>query len=107
MVLGPLLPWAEPRGPDQRIEPADGAVGHATALLAFGVPARRMMARRVAMNDEDGVVLGRRQRAIGFVGKFEHGQRMAIFQPEFAGSEELAFDIRQVRHLNSQGPVAI
>ncbi len=51
------------------------------------------------MHDEDGIFLGERMRAVGFVGKFEHGQRLATFQPEFACSEDLAIDIGQVSHL--------
>ena len=69
---------------DQPVEPAGRPLGDAAALLAGQVLACSVMGRRVAVHDENGVVLRRRRRAVGFVGEFEHGQDLTAFQPEIA-----------------------
>ena len=73
---------------DQPVEPAGRALGHAAALLAGGVAAGGVMARRVAMHDQDRVVARRRQGAVSLVGEFQDGQGLPAFQPKITRSEE-------------------
>ena len=88
---GPISPSNQPARPS----------GDAAALLAGGILACSVMARGVAVHDQDRVVPGRRQGAVGFVGQFEDGKGLATFQPEIPCREDLALDFVQLRHRKS------
>ena len=86
---------------DQPVEPAGRALGHAAALLAGGVAAGGVMARRVAVHDQDRVVARRRQAAVSLVSEFQDGQGLPAFQAKITRCEEFALDSGQLRHGNT------
>ena len=83
---------------DQPVEPAGGTLGHTAPLFARRVLAGGVMARGVAVHDQNTVVFRCIQCAVGFVGKLDHGQRLPIFQPEIVRREEFALDSGQFGH---------